>query len=67
MNRDFYIYAELEKLRRETRKSGEPIALELPMHLPYWPEPEEVEDDQDADEKRGVVIIDMNDYSEMDV
>ncbi len=62
MFRELVIYRELERLRREQTRSERP-ALQLPLPAPYWPEEEE----RDADESRGVVIIDMEDYTEVEV
>lgn len=64
MYRELVLYQMLERLRRETRDQRPALELPLPGHLPYWPEPEKEEVEQG--ESRGVVIIDMNDYSEVD-
>ena len=65
MNRYFFIYEALEKLRHDTRRNGEPAVLELPVPRP---EPRAAaEEIEERDANRGVVIIDMNDYSEMKV
>ena len=64
MNRDYVLYQMLEKLRRESREQRPALELPLPCHMPYWPEPPEEEAEQGV--SRGVVIIDMNDYSEVD-
>ena len=65
MIRDFILHEQLEQLRREQSRPREHMPLELPLPRPYWPEPEEERDDE-ADGARGVTIIDMNDYSEVD-
>jgi len=63
--RDLVIYEELHRFRRD-QLSGEPIALELPLPMPYWPEPQgDCERGSDADESPDVVIIDMNDYLDL--
>jgi hypothetical protein len=70
MYRDYFIHEQLEALRRDARKS-EPVALELPVPMPYWPEDQrergEGGDDGERESNRGVVIIDMNDYSDFEV
>jgi hypothetical protein len=70
MYRAYVIEQELEKLRREHQRQ-QPLALELPMPLyrpAREPEPEPDEDDNDEGDEtpRGVVIIDMNDYTEVE-
>ena len=68
MNRNLFIYEALERLRRETRRNGEPVALELHAPRPYWPEPVDAADRREDDEvDRGVVVFDMSDYSEWKV
>ena len=64
MKREYVLYQILEKLRRESREQRPALDLPLPAHMPYWHElpPEEAEQEK----SRGVVIIDMNDYSEVD-
>ena len=64
MRSNYFFWAELERLRNERR--AEPIALELPApSMPYWQERER-EDTEKEETSRGVVIIDMTDYSEVE-
>jgi hypothetical protein len=54
--------------RGERESRWEPIPLQLPLHQPYWPQPEEKPEEEEQEERSsgGVLIIDMNDYSESD-
>jgi hypothetical protein len=66
MRSDYYYWRELEKLRNE-RRGAQPIALELPApSMPYWQE-RETEESEEEESHRGVVIIDMNDYDDVEV
>ena len=64
MKRDYVLYQMLEKLRQESREQRPALELPLPVYMPYWPERPTEEPEQEK--SRGVVIIDMNDYSEVD-
>ncbi len=63
MLRELVMHRELERLRREQTRSERPF-LELPIPVPYWSERDEVDREKEA--SRGVVIIDMEDYSEVE-
>ncbi len=65
MNRNLIVFELLEKLRRETRRERPVLELPVPT-MPYWHESDRIEEPEDAESPRGVVIIDMNDYSELD-
>jgi len=55
---DFILEEELEQMRRSEKVRDERPHLELPLYMPYWPEPEkEAEDDNESE--RGVIIIQM--------
>jgi hypothetical protein len=60
---DYLVYDEIK--RRESEK-WQPIPLELPLYQPYWPDSaDEGEDEEEKTEDRGVLIIDLIDYSEV--
>jgi hypothetical protein len=60
---DYLVYDEIK--RRES-KQWEPIPLELPLYQPYWPEKgDDEEEEEDVKGERGVLIIDLIDYSEL--
>ncbi len=65
MSRELMIYEELKKMRNAGLEERPALRLPNPNQLPYWQreEPEEAE----KESVRGVVIIDMNDYTEVDV
>lgn len=65
MSRELMIYEELRKMRNASLEERPALRLPNPNQLPYWrrDEPEEAEEES----VRGVVIIDMNDYTEVDV
>lgn len=47
----------IEKLRKEKSDDAwQPVPLELPVPMPYWPEPEE---SSPVPEMGGVIVIDM--------
>jgi len=55
---DYLIYDELERERQERRRQDdERPRLEVPRYMPYWPEDEAQEEEEEKD--RGVVIIQM--------
>lgn len=58
---DVLIY---DEIKRRQQKEWEPVPLELPLYQPYWPDPKDKEElEEEEPVERGVVIIDMNDYS----
>lgn len=56
---EYVIYEELKRLK-QLEERGEKLAqLEIPVHIPFWPEQEE-EEEQDRDKNQvDVVIINM--------
>lgn len=62
------IYREALERMRERESRRERVPLRLPVPMPYWPVPDSDEkDNEDRNEKPSrVVIIDMNDYSEVE-
>lgn len=60
-----HVYEHEPMNRRESQ--WEPIPLQLPLHQPYWPEApgEEAEEENQDNSSHGVLIIDMNDYTEI--
>ena len=55
---DYLIYDELERERQERRREeDERPRLEVPRYMPYWPEDEGPDEEEESD--RGVVIIQM--------
>jgi hypothetical protein len=68
MSTEYFIWQELERMRRQEQSAG-PISLELPSPLPYWEEPSvDAEDSDDAEDepRRGVIIINMEDWVEIE-
>lgn len=63
MYRELVMQRELERLRREQTRRERPF-LQLPIPVPYWSERDE--EGREEETSRGVVIIDMEDYSEVD-
>lgn len=63
---DYLIY---DEIKRKQQDAWEPVPLHVPLYMPYWPESEdeEGEDDKGEEKKGGVVIIDMNDYTELEL
>ncbi len=57
---DLIIHRELERLRSQEQQL-EPLVLHLPQPMPYWQERDQEEPEEES--SRGVVIIDMNDYT----
>lgn len=57
---DLIIHRELERLRSQEQQL-EPLVLHLPKPMPYWPEIDREEPEEES--SHGVVIIDMNDYT----
>lgn len=60
-----------DELKRREREAWEPVPLQLPLHSPartpsrpFIEDPED--DDDEAPRSSGVLIIDMNDYTELD-
>ena len=51
----------------QRESTWEPIPLHLPVpEMGYWPEPEESSrDEEEQESSHGVLIIDMNDYTEV--
>ena len=65
---DHFYKRALERMKeRDTR--SERLPLRLPVPMPYWPGSESDKDHKKEEEpkQRRVVIIDMNDYSEVEV
>ena len=61
---DYLVY---DEIKRRENNQWEPVPLELPLYQPYWPEPDvEEEDEEDGKSDRGVIIIDLIDYTEID-
>ncbi|MBN1945839.1 MAG: hypothetical protein JW797_09185 [Bradymonadales bacterium] len=65
MRRHVIIYEELKKLRESQRKRWEPIPLQLPLEIEYWPNSGSRKEESEEEEPSRVVIIDMNDYREI--
>ncbi len=66
---DALVYDEL--IKRREREAWEPVPLQLPLHSPARGpsrpiEDREEEDDDEAPRSSGVLIIDMNDYTELE-
>lgn len=54
-----------ERRRREREQAWEPIPLHAPTPMPYRPEPQRDSGESErGDARRGVIIIDIADYSE---
>ena len=62
-------YLGYDEVERRDRNSWEPVPLHLPLHEPrrQYPGEEEEEDEENTSRDRGVTIIDMNDYTEVDL
>ncbi|MEO1270758.1 MAG: hypothetical protein AAFX99_21950 [Myxococcota bacterium] len=64
MHPDNLIYDEINRHKRP----WEPLPLHLPLYEPHRHQPDdnEEEDEESTSLDRGVTIIDMNDYTEVD-
>lgn len=50
-----------DELKRQREGQWQPEALELPLYIPaYEPRHEREEEEESSSDKRGVIIIDMN-------
>lgn len=56
---DFVVKEELERLRRAELEKEERPYLELPLHMPYWPEEPVAQEEEETESERGVIIIQM--------
>ncbi len=59
-----------DEFKRRGERSWEPVPLQLPLSLPIRPgrvEEDDDEGDDDARPVRGVLIIDMIDYNEIEI
>lgn len=61
---DYLIY---DEIKRREQDAWEPVPLQIPLYMPYMPEEEDAERDEEKKEDRGVIIIDMNDYTELEM
>lgn len=62
---DYLIY---DEIKRRDQDAWEPVPLHLPLYMPYLPEEEDRDRDDDKKEERGgVTIIDVNDYTELEL
>ena len=66
MNRHMILYQNLERLRDHQSSRWEPIPLWLPVDMPYWPVRDSANDESEEKQPSRVVIIDMNDYTEVE-
>ena len=57
---DYIIYDELRRREKLDEVEQHRPHLEVPRYIPYWPDPERnEEDEEDKERERGVVIIQM--------
>ena len=58
---DHVVYEELQRERQKREEAFERQRpyLEMPRHMPYWPESKKTEDESEEESERGVVIIQM--------
>lgn len=56
---DFVVKEELERLRRAELEKEERPYLELPLHMPYWPDEPVAQEEEETESERGVIIIQM--------
>lgn len=68
MKRHDIVYENLKRLRDRQRRQWEPIPLQLPLDIPCWPssEPQHEPIESDGERPGRVVIIDMNNYCEIE-
>ncbi len=56
---EYVIYEELKRLRQLDNQYDKTVQLEIPHHIPFWPEEEEREE-QDRDKNQiDILIINM--------
>ena len=64
MHPDFLIY---DEIKRRDRNSWEPVPLHLPLHAPRNHPGDDQDDGDDPSQDRGVTIIVLIDYTEIDM
>ena len=56
---EYEIYEQLKRLKQLEEQHQERAQLEIPRHIPFWPEPDEIVE-QDRDKNQiDIVIINM--------